>query len=116
MQINVLDKNDSPPSFADSTLTFSVSEDLGQGFTVARIQAHDPDSIGKLEYSLVSPNITEFTLDANTGVLKLADTLDREARDIYTLTVRASDGIQHTDATITVQVGSSQATYWHWRY
>lgn len=104
VQITVLDKNDSPPSFKDAPLRYSVSEDLSPGLSVTTIRAEDPDTIGELEYSLVSGGDDHFALDAGTGMLTLIDSLDRETKDVYKLTVRASDGIQSTDTVITVQV------------
>ena len=104
VQITVLDKNDSPPSFMDAPLRYSVSEDLSPGLSVSTIRAEDPDTIGELEYSLVSGGDDHFALDARSGMLTLIDSLDRETKDVYKLTVRASDGIQSTDTVITVQV------------
>lgn len=104
MRITVEDKNDSPPSFKDVPLTFTISEDLGPGQLVATLTAIDPDTIGKLEYTLISGDDRHFALDKNTGVLNLVDSLDRETKDLYKLTVRASDGIQYTDTVVTVQV------------
>lgn len=104
VQITVLDKNDSPPSFKDTPLHYSISEDLGPGQSVATVRADDPDTIGKLEYTLIRGDDGHFVLDKNTGVLSLVDSLDRETKDVYKLTVRASDGNQHTDTVLTVQV------------
>lgn len=104
MRITVQDKNDSPPSFKDAPLIFSVSEDLGPGQSVATLTAIDPDTLGQLEYTLISGDDSHFALDKNSGVLRLVDSLDRETKDVYKLTVRASDGIQHTDTVVSVQV------------
>jgi protocadherin Fat 4 len=104
VQITVLDKNDSPPSFKDTPLHYSISEDLGPGQSVATVRADDPDTIGKLEYTLIRGDDGHFVLDKNTGVLSLVDSLDRETKDVYKLTVRASDGNQHTDTVLTVQI------------
>ncbi|KYB27849.1 cadherin-related tumor suppressor [Tribolium castaneum] len=104
IQIKVLDKNDSPPSFKDTPLYYSISEDLGPGQSVATVKADDPDTIGVLEYSLIRGDDGHFVLDKNTGVLTLVDSLDRETKDVYKLTVRASDGNQHTDTVLTVQI------------
>lgn len=104
VQITVLDKNDSPPSFKDTPLQFQVSEDLGPGEPIATIRAEDPDTIGDLEYTLVKGHDGRFTLDRQGGVLRLDDSLDRETKDIYKLTVRASDGLQYTDTIVTIQV------------
>lgn len=104
MQITVIDKNDSPPSFTDSPLHFSVSEDLGPGQPIATLKAEDPDTIGTLEFSLIKGDEGNFLLDKTTGVLRLTDSLDRETKDIYKLTVRCSDGNQYTDTIVTIEV------------
>ena len=51
-------------------------------------------------YRLSSP----FRLDSATGQLRLAEALDREAKENYALRVRADDGLQHTDVTLTIEV------------
>ncbi|XP_025832861.1 cadherin-related tumor suppressor-like [Agrilus planipennis] len=104
VRITVLDKNDSPPSFKETSLKFSVSEDLSPGQPVSTISADDPDTIGTLEYTLLPGHEGHFSLNKSTGVLKLAEPLDRETKELYKLSVRASDGIQYTDAIITIQV------------
>lgn len=106
--MNVLDKNDSPPTFRDVPLVFSVSEDLAVGQTVAQIAATDPDTLGTLEYSLVKGDTGKFLLEKSTGLLKLRDTLDRETEDTYRLVVSVTDGVQSTETTVTVQVSKSQ--------
>ncbi|KAJ1519388.1 hypothetical protein ONE63_004680 [Megalurothrips usitatus] len=106
--VSVLDRNDSPPSFRGSPLSFLVSEELAVGQAVATLAATDPDTIGELSYTLVEAGATTaaspFTLDARTGVIRLRDALDRELQDSYRLLVRASDGVQSTDAFVTIQV------------
>ncbi|KAK4886263.1 hypothetical protein RN001_002534 [Aquatica leii] len=102
--ITVLDKNDSPPSFNDAFLKYAVSEDLSPGQPVATIKAEDPDTLGNLEYTLISGDDGHFSLDSTSGVLQLIDSVDRETKDVYKLIIRASDGIQHSDTVITVQV------------
>lgn len=107
VKVNVLDKNDSPPTFRDLPLMFTVSEDLGIGQSVATISATDPDTIGVLEYSLITGDDGKFLLEKDTGVLKLRDTLDREIKDLYKLTIRVADGIQSTEEIVTLQVSQS---------
>ncbi|XP_044732152.1 cadherin-related tumor suppressor [Chrysoperla carnea] len=105
IKITVLDKNDSPPSFKDTPLIYSVSEDLSVGQPVATLRAIDPDTIGQLKYSLEGGDEhNHFTLDSNTGVLQLKDTLDRETQDTYKLRVRVSDTLQYTDTIVIVMV------------
>lgn len=102
--MNVLDKNDSPPSFRDTQLEYSVSEDLSAGQIVAAIRASDPDTIGKITYLLIRGGDSKFDLESSTGVVRLNDSLDRETKDMYKLHVRASDGVQYSDAVIKVTV------------
>ncbi|XP_076252739.1 cadherin-related tumor suppressor fat isoform X2 [Rhynchophorus ferrugineus] len=107
VQITILDKNDSPPSFKDSPLHYAVSEDFGPGQSFATIKAEDPDTIGHLEYSIQSGDDGKFALDKDTGVLRLMDSLDRETKDVYKLVVRCNDGNQYSDTTVTVEVNDT---------
>lgn len=104
VKLNVLDKNDSPPVFRDEPIVFTVSEDLSPGHSVGTIRATDPDTIGSLSFALIGGDDKKFTLDKNSGILKLIDTLDRETKEIYKLNVRVSDGVQNTDTIVSVQV------------
>lgn len=104
VRVSVLDKNDSPPSFRDTQLEFSVSEDLPGGSVVGSLKATDPDTIGQLRYQLLSGGDGHFIIEANSGVLRLNDSLDREDQDFFRLVVRAHDGIQYADATVKVRV------------
>ncbi|XP_064092540.1 cadherin-related tumor suppressor-like [Macrobrachium nipponense] len=104
VRVTVQDKNDSPPSFGDLPLRFTVSEDMLAGRQIATIKATDPDTLGTLTYSLVDGDDNRFALDAETGSLSLQETLDRETKSEYELTVRADDGEQHTDTTIYIKV------------
>lgn len=99
-----MDKNDSPPTFQNLPLLFTVSEDLSAGQTVATILAIDPDTIGKLQYVLVSGDDGNFSLDKNSGIIKLKETLDREIKDTYKLVISVTDGKQHTEAVVLIQV------------
>lgn len=106
VKVNVLDKNDSPPVFQNTPLVYTVSEDLGAGHPVATIKATDPDSIDTLTYSLISGDDRKFLLQTDTGTLMLRDTVDRETKDVYTLVVRVSDGVQFTETEVTIQVSN----------
>jgi hypothetical protein len=106
VKISVLDKNDSPPVFKDMANSLSVSEELAVGQTVTTIKAVDPDTLGQLTYSLVSGDDTKrFQLDSVTGELRLKEPLDRETADTYKVKVRASDGLQFQETTLTIKVG-----------
>jgi hypothetical protein len=104
----VLDKNDSPPVFKDMPSSLSVTEELAVGQTVTTIRAVDLDTLGQLTYSLVSGDDTKrFQLDSVTGELRLKEPLDRETTDTYKVKVRASDGLQFQETTLTIKVGIS---------
>ena len=102
--VEVLDKNDSPPSFRGAQLDYSVSEDLPPGQTIALVRATDPDTLGKISYRLVDGGDSKFELEPNSGVLRLNDSLDRETKNFYKLHIRADDGIQYSDAHIKITV------------
>ncbi|XP_059476479.1 cadherin-related tumor suppressor [Neocloeon triangulifer] len=105
VKISVLDKNDSPPVFKDMPTALSVSEELAVGQTVTTMRAVDPDTLGQLTYSLVSGDETKrFQLDSVTGELRLREPLDRETADTYKVKVRASDGLQFQETTLTIKV------------
>ncbi|XP_055921859.1 cadherin-related tumor suppressor [Eupeodes corollae] len=104
VKVSVNDKNDSPPVFRDVPLQFSVSEDLGAGHTVATIRATDPDTLGTLTYTMINGDDGKFLLEPDTGKLRLKDALDRETKDVYHLIIRVTDGVQHTETTVIVQV------------
>lgn len=102
--MTVLDKNDSPPSFRETQLEFSVSEDLPAGSVVGTLRATDPDTLGQLRYQLLSGGEGHFLVEPTSGVLRLNESLDREDRDTYRLMVRAHDGVQYADAHVKITV------------
>ncbi|KAI9584023.1 hypothetical protein GQX74_010358 [Glossina fuscipes] len=104
LKVTVLDKNDSPPVFRDTPLTFNVSEDLNAGHLIATIRASDPDTLGSLSYSVLGGDDGKFLLEPDTGKLRLKDALDRELKNNYKLRVRVSDGVQHTDTLIIIEL------------
>lgn len=111
VRVNVLDKNDSPPSFGEQPILFTVSEELGAGQTVGVVKARDPDTLGRVRYTLREPQGRDkFSLDPDSGTLRLLEPLDRETKDLYKLVIRASDGLQNTDTTITIHVRSIRNT------
>ncbi|XP_058790848.1 cadherin-related tumor suppressor [Phymastichus coffea] len=105
VRVNVLDKNDVAPSWGSGPWRFEISEDAPANTIVAMLKAHDPDSIGTLKYSIVPPSKSlPFRLDSVTGQLRLGESLDRETKQNYILSVRADDGLQQTDVTLAIAV------------
>ncbi|KAJ8688393.1 hypothetical protein QAD02_024188, partial [Eretmocerus hayati] len=127
VRVNVLDKNDVAPQWAFGPWKFEISEEAPPNTLVAQLKAQDPDTIGSPKYSIVGPpkgssqstpndedNLIDgnrlsnpFKLDAVTGQLRLAEALDREVKPSYTLRVRADDGLQHSDVTLTIIVSDT---------
>ena len=91
--IHLLDINDSPPQFDQSTYTLSVSEAARIGDQVGKVTATDLDAgeNGTVKYSLVDLTSSQFVIDSSTGVIITNTTLDREDTPFYYLTVEAVD-------------------------
>jgi len=102
--VEVLDKNDTPPSWPSKVQKLSISENAPVGQQIATLTATDEDTKGTIAYSIVTGNDSKFELDSVTGVLKIIDTLDREEEEEWTLTVRADDGVQSSDTQVSIMV------------
>ncbi|KAM3875515.1 LOW QUALITY PROTEIN: protocadherin-16-like [Diretmus argenteus] len=101
-RVYVTDENDNAPVFSSPTAV-SVMEDQPVGFVVLYVMARDADQgeNGRVTYSIQSGNTGgTFSLNPNTGSLSIFKPLDREAQDIFNLTVVAEDhGIpQHSSS------------------
>ncbi|XP_026531091.1 protocadherin-7 [Notechis scutatus] len=97
--VRVADTNDNPPVFSQPVLEVPFPENNAPGERVATVLATDADS-GKnaeLAYSLEpSPLAAEapaglFTIDPDSGDVRVQAALDREQRDTYQFQVTARD-------------------------
>lgn len=105
--IVLLDVNDVAPEFISSNQT-SIMENSPPNTVVMAIKAVDKDEgrNGYVEYSLKEPSLS-FNLGAVDGLLRIAEPLDRERRQNYTLRISAKDRgepSKSSEATITVLV------------
>ncbi|KAM6933427.1 protocadherin-16-like [Xenentodon cancila] len=92
-RVYVTDENDNPPVFTSPTAV-SVMEDQTVGFVVLFVIARDADQgeNGRVTYRIQSGNAGgTFSLNPNTGSLSIFKPLDREAQDIFNLTIIAED-------------------------
>nr|XP_054499124.1 protocadherin alpha-8-like [Agelaius phoeniceus] len=95
--ISVLDANDNAPQFNQSLYNVHLSEDAVQGTLVARMNATDLDegSNRDVRYeidTIVPPSGSDlFSIDANTGEIRLTGALDFEVVNLYDLNIRATD-------------------------
>ncbi|XP_078119646.1 protocadherin-23 [Sander vitreus] len=90
---SVLDDNDNPPEFMQSSFQISLPENLPPG-VVHTAQASDPDhgENGTIHYSILGEDYRgRFTINSHTGAVSTTQVLDREERQNYTLTIQARD-------------------------
>ena len=96
INITVTDLNDNHPIFTQPTYNTSILEDASIGTTVIQISATDRD-IGKnaeIQYYIIPGSARDvFHINATTGYITLEQSLDREARDLYVLYIRAFDNM-----------------------
>ncbi|XP_062358490.1 protocadherin alpha-2-like [Cinclus cinclus] len=95
--ISVLDANDNAPQFNQSVYKMQVPENAGLGTLVARVNATDPDlgSNGEVTFSVSNTfpenGIKIFLLNARTGDIHLAGTVDYEEIRSYEIQIEATD-------------------------
>ncbi|XP_061787610.1 cadherin-related family member 1a isoform X2 [Nerophis lumbriciformis] len=120
-RVFVTDTNDETPEFQNLPFIVNIPEDAVAGSSVYRVQALDKDmgSGGSISYSLQpSPN-AKFTIDGNSGILRVkpGTTLDYETTPTHFVTVVAKDGggkykgkhqVLTSTATITVNILDAQ--------
>src|SRR5206468_1841834 len=102
---NVTDVAPSTPTDSNAGAN-TVSEGASNGATVG-ITAHSTDPNGPaVTYSLFDDAGGRFAINSSTGVVTVADAtlLDYETNTSHSITVRASDGSDHTDQTFTINV------------
>ncbi|XP_044756938.1 cadherin-23 [Coccinella septempunctata] len=96
--IQVLDENDNSPIFMAEPTRLLLPEDMPVGTQVTVIEAQDADSgeYGKITYLLDRLSSQgKFSLDADTGILKISDKLDREEKASFLLIIEAWDNYQY---------------------
>ena len=87
------------PVFQNEPYNFEVPEGSVIGTRVGTVYAIDPNG-ETVRYSMSGSNAGDFAIDANTGAITGAATLDHDSRSAYALTVVARDPGNHTDSTI----------------
>ncbi|KAM3623277.1 uncharacterized protein V6R79_009482 [Siganus canaliculatus] len=90
---SVLDDNDNPPEFMQSSFQISLPENLPPG-VVHTAQASDPDhgENGTIHYSILGDDYRgRFTINSRSGAISTTQVLDREEQQNYTLTIQARD-------------------------
>ena len=102
LNITITDENDNAPLFNPTTFRASLWENSTIGTYVVQVNATDVDmdSNGEVKYQIEVDNVHQthkkFEIDPQTGIIKTAELIDREAntgvKDRYTIYVIATDG------------------------
>uniref|UniRef100_A0A673FGG0 FAT atypical cadherin 1a n=1 Tax=Sinocyclocheilus rhinocerous TaxID=307959 RepID=A0A673FGG0_9TELE len=93
VEITVEDVNDNAPQFTSDPYTFTVFENTEINTPVARLYASDLDTGSNAEvlYSLLDSAGGVFSIDEETGVVRLDRPLDRELQSLYILRGSVTD-------------------------
>ncbi|NXX39580.1 PCDA2 protein, partial [Tricholaema leucomelas] len=95
--ISVLDVNDNAPQFNQSVYKVKLPEDALEGTLVLRVKATDPDLgvygdvIYEIDNIVPASSSDPFSIDANSGEIRLTGALDYEAVTFYELNIKAKD-------------------------
>ncbi|XP_014600494.1 PREDICTED: fat-like cadherin-related tumor suppressor homolog isoform X3 [Polistes canadensis] len=91
--VQVLDVNDNPPYCLRYRYREVLSEGSHPGTYVLTVLAtdYDDEPNAKLRFYLTGENNDKFSLDKETGVLKMVGQLDRETQAKYSLTAHVQD-------------------------
>lgn len=96
LTVIVVNANNNAPVFDPSAYAPTVSEGAAAGSLVETVAATDADTGAnndKVTFTIVSGNSGgSFSLDPDTGDIKIAAPLDRESVSEYILVVKAADG------------------------
>ena len=92
--VEILDVNDLAPVFVIDPFEFQISESADIGTELGQVNASDADleSAGSVvEYSFVGSS-DEFSIDPQSGVITLTQSVDFEQTPVYSLLLTARDG------------------------
>ena len=105
--ITLMDVNDNAPEFSQDWYTFAIAEDVEIRTIVGKIHAIDSD-VGvnrKVRYSLAKGVNSPFTIDAESGIMTVMKTLDREKIAVYNVSAVATDlGTPSMSSTVRITV------------
>ena len=91
--VNVQDVNDNSAIVYNPNQHVIVMRDLPVGSPITQITADDVDSDGTLNFALIRTFGSDlFSIDSNTGLIKLSSSLTGQTQESYNLSVTVSDG------------------------
>lgn len=105
VRITITDVNDNPPKFTQDVYVFNAREDLLVGSVVNKTEATDPDSAAVLSYSQTSDSSIPFSIQSQTGEIKVAGPLDYDLGvKMYRFQVIVSDSNFTNTASVTINL------------
>ncbi len=93
--VNVEDFNDNHPVVYHSNQHVIIMKDLPVGSPITQITAYDADSGigGVVNFAMIKSFGSDlFSIDSNTGLIKLSSSLTGRTQDSYNLSIAVSDG------------------------
>jgi len=103
LKVMVLDVNEFKPKFEQSNYQVKVPESMKVNDIVLQVKATDEDQSSHLTYKL-NDTVDVFSIDANTGVIKLRQELDYGHTELYELEIEVSDGSFIVDVVVKIDV------------
>ena len=101
VRVMVLDMNDNPPVFNQSSYSVSLFENTSMGALVHVAEVTDLDADSTHTFSISG---AVFSIGETSGEVRLAGILDREMQASLTVEMVASDGVNTTSAFLVVTV------------
>uniref|UniRef100_A0A5F8H1R8 Protocadherin Fat 3 n=1 Tax=Monodelphis domestica TaxID=13616 RepID=A0A5F8H1R8_MONDO len=92
LTINVEDANDNRPIFLQESYSVNILESSSIGTEIIQVEARDKDlgPNGEVMYSVLT-DAQQFSINSSTGIVYVADQLDRESKANYSLKIEARD-------------------------
>ncbi|XP_078395822.1 protocadherin Fat 4 isoform X1 [Cetorhinus maximus] len=103
--ITVIDTQDNPPSFSQSSYSFVIFENIAIGSLVGTVSASTLDLNTNITYLITSGDQKGmFTIGGSTGQINTARSIDREELAFYQLNVVASGGTVTGETLVNITV------------
>ncbi|XP_053564600.1 protocadherin Fat 3 isoform X2 [Bombina bombina] len=96
LTIHINDANDNSPVFLQESYTATTLESTSIGTELIQVEARDKDlgPNGEVTYSILT-DTKKFGINSSSGVVYVADQLDRESVSNYTLKIEARDSAEN---------------------
>ncbi|XP_058804510.1 fat-like cadherin-related tumor suppressor homolog isoform X2 [Phymastichus coffea] len=104
--LSVIDMNDNPPKFEQSSYSCFLSEEAERGQFVTVLSGSDPDLFDdKLTYTIVGGNNQQtYSIDQSTGIINLINMQNFADEKMSILNVSVSDGVYTSFARVKIEI------------